>query len=119
MPPLILIFISGAIGAAVGAVIFFAKDEPNKIELTLAYALRNILTGLLIGYTVVMRHLFANPTLRSLLFFGAVYGFLNMLVVYLGQGRSKFATNLPMLVIGTLTGVVTGLAFYLIPDALK
>lgn len=119
MPPVTLILISGAIGAAVGAVIFFAKNEPNKIELTLAYALRNILTGLLIGYTVVMRHLFSAPSLRGLLAFGALYGFLNILVVYLGQGRSKFATNVPMLVIGTLTGALTGLAFYLIPAALK
>ncbi len=119
MTLLYLILVSGIIGAAMGATVFFSKEEPYKIEIIVASALRNILVGLLIMFTVFGLYLFTTPTLLSLVGFGALYGFLSTLVVFISKGRDKFISHLPMLALGTVAGVLTGLACYVMEAILK
>ena len=52
------------VGALEGGSVFFAREEPYKIEITLAAALKGLLTGLLTGFSPSSRSLVESSRLR-------------------------------------------------------
>jgi len=107
MTTLNLILLSGSIGGAMGATVFFAKDEPYKIEIVIASVIRNILVGILIAQSITLKFIFAEPTLPVSLGYGTLYGFLSILVVFFLKGeinlkriyRLSYSAHLPVLLL--------------------
>jgi len=107
---LVLDLIIGAtVGAIEGGSVFFAREEPYKVEITLAAALKGLLTGLLIGFSLGLR----DPWWKGAAF-GSLYGLALALVVFLAKGgfRSKDA---PYVVpAGLVSGAVIGILIALL-----
>ena len=96
-----VLLLGALMGSVSGASVFFVKDEENKLSVFLASVLRNILLGLLIGFTLE-----DNNTLIRALLFGALYGLLSGLVVFLVQGGFKKKEHLPIIYFSIAIGIV-------------
>jgi hypothetical protein len=108
---LLPILLGGALGALNGLAICFVPREPNKPAIFIATTLRTALVGHLVASA-----LHPSATYPEALFYGAGFGFLTALIVFLAKG-SPFKPHTPLLLFGTLTGGLLGLAvrFFVFP----
>jgi hypothetical protein len=104
-----VLIIGGFMGAVDGGGIFFAREEPYKVEIFLAATLKGLLVSLLTGLSLSAQSLWWQAA-----GYGALYGLLFALVVFLAKGgfRSKDA---PYVVpSGLVTGAVIGVMVVLL-----
>jgi hypothetical protein len=92
-------------GAIDGGGIFFAKEEPYKIEIFIAATLKGALVSLLTAYSLTV-----GSTWWHGLLLGALFGLLFAIVVFLAKGgfKSKDAPYVVPsgIVMGSITGVL-------------
>jgi hypothetical protein len=104
------LIIGAGIHALVGSGIFFAEEEPYKIQIFLATILKGLLVALLIGFSLQAKD---NPGWLSGVSFGFLYGLAFGLVVFLAKG-ADFKTTPHVLGGSVIQGVITGalIAFF-------
>jgi len=96
------LLIEAAIHAVIGAGVFFAPDEPHRLQIFIATTLKGLLVALLIAFTIQ-----SSPRIVSGILAGLLYGLSFGLVVFLAKGASFRST--PHLLGGSaLQGVITG-----------
>ncbi len=101
----IVLLIGAGIGALIGAMIFFEKKEPYKLEIVIASIFRNALVALLVRLSVQ-----PGSSWLACAGFGLLYGFWTGLVVFMAKGGLK-SHDAPFVVPGaTVVGGLTGLA---------
>lgn len=104
MKVIITIIIGSIIGIIDGIGIFYAPNEPYKIEIFLAAILKGILVSLLIATTLKKKQIWWHGLL-----YGILYGFLFALVIFLAKGGLK-SMNAPFVVpAGIVMGAITGI----------
>jgi hypothetical protein len=104
MNPLITLFIGACVHALVGAGVFFAKEEPYKVQIFVATILKGLLVALLIGFSLKAR---GSPNVWAGVWYGLLYGLAFGMVVFLAKG-ADFKTT-PHLLSGSLIqGAITG-----------
>jgi len=101
----ITIIIGAAVGFLDGVGIFFAPEEPYKIEILLAAILKGILVSLMVGFALREKTEGWRATR-----YGAGFGFLFGLVIFLAKGAFK-SMDAPVvvpsgIVMGALTGIL-------------
>jgi len=96
------LLIGGVVHALIGASVFFAAEEPHKVQIFLATTIKGLLVALLIGFSLnVSRGIWVGAM------YGLLYGLAFGLVVFLAKGASFKAT--PYLISGSIIqGVITG-----------
>jgi hypothetical protein len=102
--------IGACVHALVGAGIFFAKEEPYKVQIFVATILKGLLVALLIGFSLkagVSQGVWAGAG------YGLVYGLAFGLVVFLAKG-ADFKTTLHVVSGSVIQGVITGALIALI-----
>lgn len=98
------LIIGALVHAVVGAGVFFAKGEPNKIQIFLATTLKGLLVALLIGYSL---NASASHGLWAGAGYGLLYGAAFGAVVFLAKGADLKSS--PHLLSGSIIqGVITG-----------
>jgi|SRR5919197_6198531 hypothetical protein len=100
----VVLVIGTVIGALDGVGIFFARDEPFKIEIFLAAILKGILVALLTGLSLKNSSAWWQGALLGLL-----YGFAFALVIFLAKGGFKSMDAPYVVPSGAILGIVTGL----------
>ena len=102
---LTLVLLIGAIvGALEGVSIFFAPEEPYKLEIFLAATLKGLLVGLLTGLSLNAQSLWWQG-----LGYGLLYGLALALVVFLAKGGFRKAHDAPYVLLGgAITGAIAG-----------
>jgi hypothetical protein len=99
----ITLIIGALVHALIGAGIFFAEGEPNKVQIFLATILKGLLITLLIGLSL--------KTSQGMLIgglYGLLYGSAFGLVVFLAKGAS-FRTTPYLLSGSAVQGIATGI----------
>jgi hypothetical protein len=99
-----VIFIGALISALNGVGIFFALDEPYKVQIFMATILKGMLTALLIGYTIEK----GQVNYARGLILGTLYGFFFGLVIFLAKG-GMYHTTPYVIPSSIVTGLITGL----------
>ncbi len=84
MNVIIVLLIGGIIGALDGVGIFFAPDEPYKIEIFFAATLKGMLVSLITALSLTSRSAWWQGASGGLL-----YGFAFALVIFLAKGGFK------------------------------
>ena len=109
---LAVLIIGGFIGAIEGGSIFFAKEEPYKVEIFFAATLKGVLVSLITGLSLSPQSLWWYG-----LGYGSLYGLAFALVVFFAKGGLR-GNDAPYVVpSGLITGGIIGimdvlLAFY-------
>ena len=102
---LIIIVVIGALfGALDGVGIFFAPEEPYKLQIFFAALLKGILVGLLTGLSLGLASRWWTG-----LGLGALYGLAFALVIYLAKGGPKSGDAPYVVPSGVIAGALTGL----------
>ena len=104
MNVLTTLMIGGCVHALVGAGIFFAKEEPYKVQIFGATILKGLLVALLIGFSLQAR---TTPSWLAGVLFGLLYGLVFGVVVFLAKG-ADFKTTPHVLSGSVIQGVITG-----------
>ena len=99
----ITLTIGALVHALIGAGIFFAEAEPNKVPIFLATILKGLLVALLIGLSLKTSHEILAGGLYGLLY-GVAFG----LVVFLAKG-ANFSTTPYLLSASAVQGIATGI----------
>jgi hypothetical protein len=102
-----VLIIGGIIGALDGVGIFFAKDEPFKVEIFGAAILKGILVALLTGFSLTRSSRWWQGAL-----FGLLYGFAFALVIFLAKGGFKSKDAPYVVPSGAILGIVIGLLLF-------
>ena len=90
--------------ALVGAGIFFAKEEPYKVQIFIATILKGLLVALLIGFSLQAR---VSQGVWAGVFDGAIFGLAFGLVIFLAKGADLKST--PHVLSGSIIqGILTG-----------
>ena len=105
MNVIVVLIVSAAIGALLGALIFFEPKEPYKTEIVVASTIRNTLVGLLTGFS-----LSAASSWIAGVGYGMLYGLVSGLMVFFAQGGFKSKDAPYFIILGTtISGGLTGL----------
>ena len=90
--------------ALVGAGIFFAKEEPYKVQIFIATILKGLLVALLIGFSLQAR---VSKGIWTGVLYGAVFGLVFGFVIFLAKGADLKST--PHVLSGSIIqGILTG-----------
>lgn len=100
----IVLGIGVIIGALDGVGIFFVPEEPYKVEIFLAAILKGLLVSLLTGLSLNVQSLWWQG-----LGYGALYGFLLALMVFLAKGGFKKKDAPYVVPFGIVTGGIIGI----------
>ncbi len=92
--------IGAVVGALEGVTIFFAPEEPYKLEIFLAATLKGLFVSLLTGLSLTTQSLWWQG-----LSYGLLYGLALALIVFLAKGGFGNAHDVPYVLLG---GVVAG-----------
>jgi hypothetical protein len=84
---IVVLVIGGVIGALDGVGIFFARDEPFKVEILIAAILKGILVALLTGLSLASSSAWWQGAL-----YGLLYGFVFALVISSPRAASNRRT---------------------------
>jgi|SRR5216684_337547 hypothetical protein len=103
MNVIIVLLIGGIIGALDGVGIFFAPDEPYKIEIFFAATLKGMLVSLITALSLTSRSAWWQGASGGLL-----YGFAFALVIFLAKGGFKSKDAPYVVPAGALLGLITG-----------
>jgi hypothetical protein len=96
------LLVGAVVHALIGSGIFFAKEEPHRVQIFIATTLKGMLVALLSGFS-----LNASSGLWIGAIFGVIYGFSFGIVVFLAKGANFKAT--PHLIGGSIIqGGITG-----------
>lgn len=107
---LTILVIGACVHALFGAGIFFAKEEPHKVQIFIATILKGLLVALLIGFSLQASALQSMWTGAG---YGLLYGLAFGVVVFLAKGADFKAT--PHLLSGSvIQGVITGALIVLV-----
>ena len=98
------LIIGGCAHALVGSGIFFAKEEPHKVQIFAATILKGLLVALLIGFSLQAR---TTPNWLAGVLFGLLYGLAFGIVVFLAKG-ADFKSTPHVLSGSVIQGVITG-----------
>lgn len=104
------LIIGACVHALVGAGIFFAGEEPHKIQIFVATTLKGLLVALLIGFSLQAR---VSPGLWAGVLYGLLYGLAFGLVGFLAKG-ADFKTTPHILSGSVIQGVITGVLIALL-----
>jgi hypothetical protein len=104
MNVLTTLIIGGCVHALVGAGIFFAKEEPYKVQIFVATILKGLLVALLIGFSLQAR---VTSSWLAGVMYGLLYGLAFGVVVFLAKG-ADFKTTPHVLSGSVIQGVITG-----------
>jgi hypothetical protein len=106
-----VILIAGGIAhALVGAGIFFAKEEPHKVQIFIATILKGLLVALLIAFSL---HARGSTSIWAGAGYGLLYGLVFGVVIFLAKGADFKST--PHVVSGSvIQGVITGALIVLV-----
>src|SRR5580765_3153767 len=101
---LITLVIGACAHALVGAGIFFAKEEPYKVQIFAATILKGLLVALLIGFSLQAR---VSRGVWPGVLYGATFGLAFGLVIFLAKGADLKST--PHVLSGSIIqGLLTG-----------
>ena len=100
----VIAVIGAVLGALEGGSIFFAPEEPYKLQIFLAATLKGVLTGLLTGFSLA-----PNNRWWTGMGVGALYGLAFGLVIYLAKGGSKSGDAPYVVPSSIIAGTLTGL----------
>jgi ribose/xylose/arabinose/galactoside ABC-type transport system permease subunit len=100
----VALVVGAVIGALDGVGIFFARDEPFKIEIFVAAILKGILVALLTGLSLTRSSAWWQGAL-----FGLLYGVAFALVIFLAKGGFKSMDAPYVVPSGAILGTITGL----------
>ena len=90
--------------AFIGAGIFFAKEEPYKVQIFIATILKGLLVALLIGFSLQAR---ASREIWAGVLDGAIFGLAFGFVIFLAKGADLKST--PHVLSGSIIqGILTG-----------
>ena len=104
-----VLIIGGFIGAIEGGSVFFAREEPYKLEILVAATLKGLLVSLLTGLSLTAQSLWWHGA-----GYGSLYGLVFALVVFLAKGGFK-SKDAPYLVpSGLVTGGIIGVMVVLV-----
>ena len=109
MKLLVVLSIGGVVGAIEGGSVFFARDEPYKLEITLAATLKGVLVGLL---TALSLH--PHSPWWQAVGLGSLYGLGFALVVFLAKGAFKSREAPYVVPSGIVTGALIGVIISLL-----
>ena len=98
------LIIGGSVHALVGAGIFFAKEEPHKVQIFGATILKGLLVALLIDFSLRAK---TTPSWLAGVLFGLLYGLAFGVVVFLAKG-ADFKTTPHILSGSIIQGIITG-----------
>lgn len=98
------LLIGAGVHALVGAGIFFAKEEPHKVQIFVATILKGLLVALLIGFSLSAR---GSAGVWIGVLYGLLYGLAFGMVVFLAKG-ADFKTTPHVLSGSVIQGVITG-----------
>ena len=97
------ILIGAGIHAVMASPIFWVKEEPYKVQVLLASTLRGALVALLVVFTINAECPWLCGT-----GYGALYGLLTGLVVWLASGGWASKSKPFILISSFVTGAITG-----------
>jgi hypothetical protein len=98
------LIIGACVHALVGAGVFFAKEEPYKVQIFVATILKGLLVALLIAFSLRAR---VSQGVWAGVGYGLLYGLAFGVVVFLAKGADFKST--PHLLSGSvIQGVITG-----------
>ena len=100
----IALLIGAVLGALDGVGIFWAPEEPYKVEIFLAATLKGLLVGLMTALSMNVESRWWQG-----LGYGLLYGFAFALVVFLAKGGLKSKDAPFVIPAGVVAGAVTGL----------
>jgi|ERR1044071_1829922 uncharacterized membrane protein len=101
---LITLVIGFCAHALVGAGIFFAKEEPYKVQIFIATILKGLLVALLIGFSLQAR---VSRGVWTGALYGATFGLVFGFVIFLAKGADFKST--PHVLSGSIIqGILTG-----------
>jgi len=103
----LVILIGSVAGALDGVGIFFEPKEPYKIEILFAAVLK----GILVSVTTALS-LTTQSAWLAAAGFGALYGFLFGLVIFLAKGAFKSKDAPYVVPSGIILGLLTGLSVW-------
>ena len=98
------LLIGACVHALVGAGVFFAKEEPYKVQIFMATILKGLLVALLIGFSLQAR---VSRGVWTGVGYGLLYGLAFGIVVFLAKG-ADFKTTPHLLSGSVIQGVITG-----------
>lgn len=98
------LIIGACVHALIGAGVFFAKEEPYKVQIFLATTLKGLLVALLIGYSLKER---VSQGVWAGVLYGFLYGLAFGVVVFLAKG-ADFKTTPHLLSGSVIQGIITG-----------
>ncbi len=104
----VAVLIGAVLGAIDGAGIFFATEEPYKLQIFLAATLKGAMVGILTGFSLT-----AASRWWTGLALGAVYGFAFALVVYFAKGGPQSGDAPYVVPSGIVMGALTDLIILL------
>jgi hypothetical protein len=90
--------------AFVGAGIFFAKEEPYKVQIFIATTLKGLLVALLIGFSLQAG---VGPGIWAGVLYGLIYGLAFGFVMFLAKG-ADFKSTPHVLGGSVIQGILTG-----------
>jgi hypothetical protein len=98
------LLVGAGVQALVGAGIFFAREEPHKVQIFAATTLKGLLVALLIAFSLEAG---ASRSVLGGVGYGLLYGLAFGLVTFLAKGADFKAT--PHILSGSvIQGVITG-----------
>ena len=106
---LAVLSIGAIVGAIEGGSIFFARNEPYKMEITLAATLKGVLVGLLTAFSLHLH----SPWWQAA-GSGAFYGLSFALVVFLAKGGFKSHDAPYVVPSGVVAGALIGVLISLL-----
>jgi hypothetical protein len=96
--------VGGCAHALIGAGIFFAKEEPYKVQIFIATIIKGLLVALLIGFSLQAK---ASQGIWVGVLYGAIFGLAFGFVIFLAKGADFKST--PHVLSGSIIqGIVTG-----------
>jgi hypothetical protein len=98
------LIIGAAVHALLGASVFFAKEEPYKVQIFVATTLKGLLVALLIAFSLQAR---ASQSVWAGAGYGLLYGLAFGVIVFLAKG-ADFKSTPHVLSGSVIQGVVTG-----------
>ena len=98
------LLIGTSVHALIGASVFFAKEEPYKVQIFVATILKGLLVALLIGFSLQGR---VSRGVWIGVGYGLLYGLAFGIVVFLAKG-ADFKTTPHLLSGSVIQGVITG-----------